>query len=302
MEHVLAGHVLVREGGECPSHQWRSGRIAVEDQERHPVQEQIGRALRALRGCGPDRPSHCRQIGRAGEAAGVHGGDVGVPVGLTGQPRIERLELGGRSEQQRRGVHGTVHGERDLRAQQVHPGVLERVHLPGFSDGQQVQGCIGRPREVGGVGRGQRAPRPAGRIGGQLGGTPKERGRCGQPAACLRPPGRVLQLSGDLLVRPCRRLRCVPGPSIGVHLGVRRVCQRTVHGAPLVHGGRVVDGRAQQRVAEPHPRADLQQPGLDRRRRLRNPGPESLGGPPEQHRVAHGLGRGDQQQLSGGRR
>ena len=50
-------------------------------------------------------------------------------------------------------------------------------------------------------------------------------------------------------------------------------------------------------MAEPPPRADLEQTRLGRRRRGLGSEPEPLCGPPQHRRVADGLGRRDQQQL-----
>jgi hypothetical protein len=49
-------------------------------------------------------------------------------------------------------------------------------------------------------------------------------------------------------------------------------------------------------MPEPHPGADLQQAGLDRRGRRLGADAKPLGCPPHQHRVADRIGRRDQQQ------
>ena len=52
-------------------------------------------------------------------------------------------------------------------------------------------------------------------------------------------------------------------------------------------------------MPEPHPGAQLKQPGLGRRRRGPIRDPQPAGRPPQQHRVSGGLGRRGQQQQPG---
>ena len=56
--------------------------------------------------------------------------------------------------------------------------------------------------------------RAAGRIDRQVGRPPQERRRGGEPATCLRPARRPLELRRDVLVRASRGLRTVPGAAI----------------------------------------------------------------------------------------
>jgi hypothetical protein len=98
----------------------------------------------------------------------------------------------------------------------------------------------------------------------QLGRAREEGGGCGQSAACLRPVSGVLQLGGDVLVRPGRRLGVMPSPPVRIGLRVGGLRQRPVRTAPLLGRGGAVDRRAHQRMMEPHPR-----PELDQVRRLR---------------------------------
>ena len=65
----------------------------------------------------------------------------------------------------------------------------------------------------------------------------------------------------------------------------------------LEHGGSPVGSRAHQRMPEPHPHADLDQPRRDRGSRRVGPDAEQLGRAPQQRRVADGLRRRHRQQL-----
>ena len=115
------------------------------------------------------------------------------------------------------------------------------------------------------------------------------------PRACARPADRSSS-EADLLIGSRRRRRQVPRPPVGVEFAVGRLGQRQVRCLALRQRGRPVDSRAHQRMTEPHPRADLEQPvrlggGCGR---CRNAKP--LGRLPDQHGVADRFGRGDQQQ------
>ena len=87
-------------------------------------------------------------------------------------------------------------------AQQVDPGVLELAERPGRRRREQFQALPKAPALHAGLRRGQRAVGVPGRVGSQQHRPLEERRRGGQPAAGLRPAGRALEFSGDLLVRP----------------------------------------------------------------------------------------------------
>ncbi len=222
--------------------------------------------------------------GAARQTAGEQHGGERFQIGLTREPRIERLEPLGGLEQQRRSVATAAQRERDLTTQQVDLGALELVQRSGLCDRDKSERRVERAGLVLGLGRGERSPRPARRLGRQHGGTLQERGRCRQPSARLSAARRALELGRDVLVEARRRLGEMPGAAIGIDLGIGRVRQRTMHRLPVLRRGRPIDGRADQRVTKGHARADREQPvGLGRRP---DPDPEPLGRPPQQHRVA----------------
>jgi hypothetical protein len=70
----------------------------------------------------------------------------------------------------------------------------------------------------------------------------------------------------------------------------------------LFRGRCHVDRRTHQRTPQPHPSADLHQPGRDRRGSRLHAGPEPLRRPTEQHRITDRFRCRDQQQLSCSRR
>ena len=91
----------------------------------------------------------------------------------------------------------------------------------------------------------------------------------------------------------------MPGPAVGIDPRVDGLGQRPVRPLAIVPRRGPVDGRAHQRMAEPDPGADLEQPGRHRGPGYLGPEPELPGRPPHQRRVTGGLGRRDHQQQPG---
>ena len=197
-------------------------------------------------------------------------------------------------------VAAAVQCERDLTAQQVHLGALELVQRSGLCDGNQSECRVERAGLVLGLGRGERAPRPGPRVGRQRGGTLQERGRGRQPTARLCATRRALELKGNVLVEPRRRLGKMPGAAIGIDRRVSRVRQRAMHRLPVLPARRRDTPPSGPTGDERHPRANREQAvGVGRRL---DPDPEPPGCPPHQHRIANGLRRRHQQQPPGIRR
>ena len=121
-------------------------------------------------------------------------------------------------------------------------------------------------------------------------------------ATCRRARGRPLQLGGDALVEPGRRLRAVPCPAIGIDARVGRLGERLVDAAAVLRRGRPVHGRSHQRMAKAHLGAELHQPRLRGGRPRGGVDPERGGRLPQQERIADRLGRRDQEQQPRGRR
>ena len=86
------------------------------------------------------------------------------------------------------------------------------------------------------------------------------------PRPCARSAERTIS-RGDRLVRRRRRVRAMPGATVGIEGRVGRVGERPVHIAAVARVRRAVDRRADERMREAHARAELDQPrGLGRRR------------------------------------
>jgi hypothetical protein len=133
-----------------------------------------------------------------------------------------------------RRVAPAADGKRDLTAQHVHLGALELVQRSRLCDPDQSECRVERAGLVPGLCRGQRQPRPARRLGRQLGRSLQEGGRRRQAAAASRTLSRALELRGDVLVEPRRRVRVMPRAAIGIDLGIGRVRQRAVRDLALL--------------------------------------------------------------------
>ena len=136
------------------------------------------------------------------------------------------------------------------------------------------------------------------RIGRQLGRLPQEGGGRGEASTCLRPPGRLLELDGDVLIGAACGMGTMPGAAIRFARRIGHVRQRTVHALPLPIGCRPVDRRAHQRMAKTHGRTDLQQPGTFPRLQYLGRNLEPSRRAPHQRRITDGVSRGNQQQQS----
>ena len=150
------------------------------------------------------------------------------------------------------------------------------------------------------LGRADQPPGPRRRLQGERGG-PLQRGRGrGRATAEAGPAGRRLQRRGGRLIRADRGRGQMPGPPVGVEPVGQHRDHRLVDGLAGREGGALVDGRGDQREAEPQLLAvDFDQPGP--LGRLKGLGAHAKGGAGRQHggQVANVLGRRDQEQRLG---
>jgi hypothetical protein len=191
-----------------------------------------------------------------------------------------------------------VRGERDLRAQQVAAGMLQFIERSGLCHGQQAERRVKCASLVTGLRCRQRSLCAARRVERQPGGPLQERSRRRGTTAALGPTCGLLKFGGYFLIRARRGLGTVPGPAIRIDSVVGGLGQRAMQLLPRLQR-RPVGRRAQQRMPEPHPGAELCQPRL--RRRPRRPGADRVppGRPPHQHRIAGRIGRRQLHQPAG---
>ena len=132
--------------------------------------------------------------------------------------------------------------------------------------------------------------RPPRGVLGQFDGAPQERGRRRDSAACLRSPGRALQLGGHLLVGTRGGAGTVPGPPVRIVVGVGRVGERAVHEVAILGRSRAVCGRSDKWMRELDAPADREQPGVHRWVDSRHVDLEDLGRRMQEDRITERLG------------
>src|SRR6185437_4920597 len=107
------------------------------------------------------------------------------------------------------------------------------------------------------------------------------------------------ELLGDGFVRPRRRRRKMPRPSVWITVPVGRAGQGKMRRPALPCACRAVYRRAHERMPESHAAADRKQPVvLGRGHGGGGRHPSAVGGAPQQQRIAERLGGGEQEQLT----
>ena len=237
-----------------------TGRVALGEPRRQPVEEQVDRAWRL----------RCRRRSLSGlggladarfvaEATGEHRRRDRLEMRLASHRGVERFEAPGGIEQQRRSVAAARAGERDLRAQPLQPRALKLVERGKLGGRQQLERRV-RCRSIELRLRGsQGPPAPLRRIGGQLRRVRQERRSRRRAPTGLRPVGRALQLGGHLLVDTHRRVSTMPRPTIGIGVRIGRLRQRPMRSSPLRRGRRPVYRGSHQWMPEADTGSDLDQ-------------------------------------------
>ena len=221
-----------------------------------PSRSRSGARRAAVRGRRAERgPGHLRHAAAPARRPANMRRRQRVQVGLAGQPGIERLELPGRrraasSRRRRRGLEAI----RDLAAQQVRPG-RAGAHPAGPASAlaSRSSAAPGAPAWCLGLARPPAPGRP---------GAP-DRGSAPPPAPGTRPPPRSRRVAAPgpptaqarrrVLVGPRGGLGAVPGAPIRIELRIGHLRQRAVRLPAFARRRRPVDGRAHQRMPEPHP-------------------------------------------------
>ena len=288
---VLAASGLFAERAQGPPERLDSGPIPVGEARRQPVEEEVRRAWRLRprrRGAG----ALCDPYSVAGaEAADEDLRAQRLDVGLACEPGVKRFQPFGRIEQQRRRVASATLGEHDVGAHAGQSRALERIQRSDLRGREELV------RRLGGSGlelrlrRSQRSGAAPGGIGREVGRPLEEGGRRRYATAALCPIGRAFQLAGHRLVGAERRLGAMPRPAVGVGVRIGHLGQRAMYLLPLLPRGRAVGRGARQRMTEPHPGAELDQPVRLGRRGGVGADPEHLGRTPQQGHVPDRLRR-----------
>ena len=218
------------------------------DAVHEPAREALGVAARLGVELGEHAVDGARVAADRGRHAGAHQqSQPGRPVRRQhGAGRVgEHGVRVGRAPDGHRGhpAHPHRHAARH-RVPQVGLGAIEQRHRMPDAPGQRR-----------GAGRGHEAPRAPLRIGVELR-RALERAGGGRVAAAARGVvGGAGQRLGRLVVRRRGGGGAVPRAPVGVGLVVEHGGERLVRRAALGEAGGVVDGRAQQRMAEAQPRS-----------------------------------------------
>ena len=185
-----------------------------------------------------ERPSSSRSLGRgaevgwgaeiaaretsshspdAREPAGEHRSPPGVQIGLARERGIQRFELSGRLQEQRRSL--AAPGSRRTRSghatAQPEPAPAHPAAPPPRSPPAAEPRRTRRPADAPARRRARARLRRAG-IARQRDRSLQERRRRGHATPRLRPTGRPLELRSDLLVGSRRRRGQMPRPTIGI--------------------------------------------------------------------------------------
>ena len=244
---IRVGHRLVAERPERAVERRRTGAVALGRQHRHSLEQQVAGARQF-----PTRLAPVRREDRLCDVP--HADLLGEPTceeccreRVEDRSRatagVERLELLGSGEQQRRRIASSVDGEADLGSQQLRTRALEVVEGSRLGHHQELQGAIRRAGLVARLRGGQRAARAWTWLGREDGGTletpppPQDlrvpaRGRPIPPAPPRR-PRRAPQSRG----RDARRAVRL-GPRVG------RLGERPVHAPAVVQRRRPIHGRS----------------------------------------------------------
>jgi hypothetical protein len=165
--------------------------------------------------------------------------------------------------------------------------VIELIERPGLGKAEEPQRGIRRAGALLALCRGEGTACTARGLGRQLSRALQKGRSRGQATAALRAAGRALELGGDVFVGCRGRVRAMPGAPVGIDFGVRRVGQRAVRPLSLLRRCGPVHRGSDERMAETHLPAELDQVGRCTPRRWLHP--ERACGAPYRHRVADGL-------------
>ncbi len=291
------------QGGNGTPEQRRGGLVAVQEQGRVGVEEEIadgGRRLRRQRH-GAGGPCDVDVTGASGEPAADPRCGERVEEGDPSLTDVQRRKLAGRAEQDSGRlaslVQRVMNGPLDTRGEAAQAWIVKKARH-AVEQGLGMQGFAGGGF---GLGSGQDSPQARRGIWGEHRGAGEKCAGGGPSSPAPRPVGGLLELGGDSLVRPCCSLSPVPRPQISARAGIGGLGERCVNSLAIYEGRTVIDRGADERVTEPDGGAEGHQlvgfggtGGTD-------PEAEVLPGAPEQSGISGRVGgRCQQQGLRGG--
>ncbi len=174
--------------------------------------------------------------------------------------------------------------------------IVQRVGLRHVEQLRRHGGLAGLKHDCGG---GQVSFCPPLRVRCRQGGAFKECRLSGDAAALLRPVCRSFQLARDVLVGFGQILSQVPCAAIRIGARMSSLRECAVRMLPVPQPSGTVGRRPDHGVPEDDPAVERDQSGLGGRERGATGDPQLPGRPPDQCRIAGGIGRRDEQELAG---
>jgi hypothetical protein len=253
-----------------PLQERRPGRIAIREERREPVDEEIARVERPRAARGVARRAGDRKHAHA-EPGGIARRQHRLEIRLARESDVQRLESSGSLDEHGRGRAVRACGfPLEQAAETVSDPTVALRERPLLRRRQQCSRILVQAGKPLPLRRGERSLRAQHGVRRQLGGPLEEGRRRGGTAPCPRTVRRALELGGDVLVECKRCVRTMPRAPIRVGLRIGRVRERGVYGAPVLGMRGLIERRPQERVTKRDPLADRNQVGrLGRRRRVR---------------------------------
>ena len=223
----------------------------------------------------------------------------GFQVRFARESSIERFEPLRRIKENRRALATATDVQRDPPAKSLGDRALQPVHWRGRCGFRAAPVPPVATREVLCLCRRQCSPGAPGAVGCQRR-CPLEEGRgCRHAATRLRSVGRALQLGREIRVSAECSLRSVPRSAVRVCLRVGCLSQRAVDGLPVGERSGAIDRRAHERVLKPNLRGEFDQADRLRWHGRFDAQPDQLRCRMSERRIAHRLGRGEEQEPLG---
>ena len=278
--HVHRRHVAGVESAVRLAQDRNGRRVAVGEQRREPVEQQVEADEVGADARRPSRPAPHRARSRPAPPAVPRTSPPSARRGTSrARASVRAARAGGRPPAARRAhrCRGLVANairarSRSARARSssssgptsalTRATERRRPRLPGASP-------VPRPARLRRRARGGRQRRP----------NVEEGGGGGEPAACLGPRRGTFEVRGDVFVRHGRCLRAVPGAPIRVGLGIGRFGEGLMDLGPLDGAGGAVHRGANERMPEGHARRKRRSGPPTRRRRPPTPGSRAAGPP-----------------------
>ena len=205
----------------------RGGCVSLRQPQRERVEQDVNRTRRVGAGGAARAASAASRTPPGLPRSSTHIAATSASKCVSrAESAFERLEASGRAEEQPSGVAAALLLQRDLSAQVLHLGSLQRVERASLDRDQQTECRVERAGVALRPGSREQALRTASGFGRQHRRALEERGRRGQAPAGLRSAGRALELLGDVLVGPRRGLGPMPGATVGIDLRIGGLRQR----------------------------------------------------------------------------